>query len=98
MPVVGMPDGTQVSFPDEMPADQIKGLIAQKFPNEVKQASPIRDIASGLLGPAGALAGASGDEAKSYGIGVAKGALNLATTTATPQDRLLEGIRSVGAA
>ena len=35
MPVVAMPDGTQVSFPDEMPADQIKGLIAQKFPKEV---------------------------------------------------------------
>lgn len=35
MPVIGMPDGTQVSFPDEMPAEQIKGLISQKFPKEV---------------------------------------------------------------
>lgn len=35
MPVIGMPDGTQVSFPDEMPGDQIKSLIAQKFPQQV---------------------------------------------------------------
>lgn len=37
MPVVGMPDGTQVSFPDDMPGDQIRSLIAQKFPDAVKQ-------------------------------------------------------------
>jgi hypothetical protein len=37
MPIVGMPDGTQVQFPDEMPADQIKGLIAQKFPDQVQK-------------------------------------------------------------
>lgn len=35
MPIVAMPDGTQVSFPDAMPADQIKALIAQKFPSAV---------------------------------------------------------------
>ena len=33
MPVVGMPDGTQVQFPDTMPADQIRTLILNKFPN-----------------------------------------------------------------
>jgi hypothetical protein len=40
MPVVAMPDGTQVSFPDEMPAEQIKGLIASKFPDAVKGKQP----------------------------------------------------------
>lgn len=38
MPVVTMPDGNDVSFPDSMPADQIRNLIASKFPNEVKTA------------------------------------------------------------
>lgn len=37
MPVVKMPDGTQVSFPDTMPAEQIKGIIASKFPDAVPQ-------------------------------------------------------------
>lgn len=32
MPVVSMPDGTRVSFPDGMPDDAIRGIIAQKFP------------------------------------------------------------------
>lgn len=35
MPVVRMPDGTEVRFPDEMPAEEIKGLIASKFPDAV---------------------------------------------------------------
>jgi hypothetical protein len=34
MPIVTMPDGTNVSFPDDMPAEQIRSMIAQKFPNE----------------------------------------------------------------
>lgn len=37
MLIVAMPDGTQVNFPDEMPPEQIKGLIASKFPNAVPQ-------------------------------------------------------------
>lgn len=31
-----MPDGTQVQFPDDMPSEQIKGLIASKFPDVAK--------------------------------------------------------------
>ncbi len=38
MPVVGMPDGTQVDFGD-MPPEQIKSMIAQKFPDAEKQAT-----------------------------------------------------------
>lgn len=34
MPVVQMPDGTRVRFPDDMPPDQIRDLISQKFPQE----------------------------------------------------------------
>lgn len=37
MPVVRMPDGTQVRFPDEMPKEQIRSLIASKFPEAVPQ-------------------------------------------------------------
>lgn len=36
MPVVTMPDGVPVSFPDDMPAEHIKALIANKFPDQVK--------------------------------------------------------------
>lgn len=32
MPQVRMPDGTVVAFPDDMPADQIRSMIATKFP------------------------------------------------------------------
>lgn len=35
MPKIRMPDGKVVAFPDDMPAAQIKGLIAQKYPREV---------------------------------------------------------------
>lgn len=34
-----MPDGTQVNFPDDMPQEQIKGLISSKFPDIAKQTS-----------------------------------------------------------
>lgn len=40
MPVVRMPDGAQVRFPDDMPAEQIRSLIASKFPEVVPQAVP----------------------------------------------------------
>lgn len=39
MPVVRMPDGTQVNFPDDMPKEKIRDLIATKFP-DVAQAKP----------------------------------------------------------
>lgn len=39
MPVVAMPDGAQVSFPDDMQPDQIRSMILQKFPDAAKSAS-----------------------------------------------------------
>lgn len=45
MPIVRMPDGAQVQFPDDMAPDQIKNMIASKFP-EVSQpvtAEPAQD-------------------------------------------------------
>jgi len=39
MPVVRMPDGQLVRFPDDMPPEHIKGLIASKFPEATQQAS-----------------------------------------------------------
>lgn len=35
MPIVKMPDGTQVQFPDDMPREEIRGLIQSKFPDDV---------------------------------------------------------------
>lgn len=37
MPVVKMPDGTQVRFPDDMSREQIRGMIEAKFPDSVPQ-------------------------------------------------------------
>lgn len=62
MPIVAMPDGTQVSFPDDMPADQIRGMIAQKFPDAVPKQEPSM----------------AADVAKSAGVGLAQGAIGMA--------------------
>lgn len=40
MPNISMPNGDVVAFPDEMPADQIKGLIAKKFPDITTSSKP----------------------------------------------------------
>lgn len=42
MPQVRMPDGVVVRFPDDMPADQIQGMIATKFPDAVGGKAPIQ--------------------------------------------------------
>lgn len=38
MPIVRMPDGVEVRFPDDMPRDQIRDMIASKFPDAAQQA------------------------------------------------------------
>lgn len=66
MPDVRMPDGTVVRFPDDMPDDQIKGMIAQKFPEAV-QPKPslgedvVKSGMSGLRSGTESLAGMFGD-------------------------------------
>ena len=40
MPIIRMPDGQQVRFPDDMPKEQIKGMIASKFPDFANQKTP----------------------------------------------------------
>lgn len=40
MPIVKMPDGTQVRFPDDMPREQIRDMIASKFPEVAQQSQP----------------------------------------------------------
>ena len=40
MPIVTMPDGARVNFPDDMPSEQIKSLISSKFPQETASLSP----------------------------------------------------------
>lgn len=42
MPIVNMPDGTPVSFPDDMPKEQIRGMIASKFPEVAQEFQPQR--------------------------------------------------------
>jgi predicted secreted protein len=51
MPTVRMPDGAVVRFPDDMPPEQIRSLIAKKFPGlETPKASMgVADIASGAV-------------------------------------------------
>jgi len=48
--IVQMPDGTKVSFPDDMPKEQIKGLIASKFPDAVPQ-TPKKEPYTGMILP-----------------------------------------------
>lgn len=48
MPIVAMPDGAQVQFPDDMPAEQIRGLIAQKFPDAATAFAERSDVSAGL--------------------------------------------------
>jgi hypothetical protein len=56
-----MPDGTQVSFPDDMPAESIRGMIALKFPDLVKEQSVTSDVAkSGGVGLAQGAIGMAG--------------------------------------
>src|SRR6478752_3772645 len=43
MPIVAMPNGDQVQFPDDMPKDQIRSLILSKFPDAGKQAAAPAD-------------------------------------------------------
>jgi len=40
MPLVTMPDGANVQFPDDMPADQIRSMIASKFPEVAAPQQP----------------------------------------------------------
>lgn len=49
MPNVKMPDGAIVRFPDDMPPEQIKSLIASKFPDAVAQ--PRVGVAAGAPEP-----------------------------------------------
>lgn len=44
MPIVQMPDGTQVNFPDTMSETSIRGLIAQKFPKEIGAAGAAKPL------------------------------------------------------
>lgn len=45
MPVVKMPNGDLVNFPDDMPKEKISAFIATRFPDEVK--SHLDDLAAG---------------------------------------------------
>lgn len=71
MPVVAMPDGTQVSFPDDMPGEQIRGLIAQKFPDAVKAAAKrepsLTDAITDIPSEIGSAAGSAIDKIKALG-------------------------------
>lgn len=56
MPIIEMPDGTEVEFPDNMPKEQIRAMIQKKFPQESLAASmaskkaPERTGVSGIMG------------------------------------------------
>ena len=43
MPIVAMPDGTRVTFPDDMPGEDIRTLITQKFPDAAKPSAPAQE-------------------------------------------------------
>lgn len=87
MPVVKMPDGANVAFPDDMPADQIKALILKKFPDAGRPTQPqVTPEAAPAPGPMDFLTqGLSGlNEGIAAGLGapvdLATAGINLATT------------------
>jgi hypothetical protein len=49
--IVEMPDGTKVSFPDDMPKEQIKSLIASKFPEVAQPQAPKKEPYTGMILP-----------------------------------------------
>jgi hypothetical protein len=46
MPIVRMPDGKQVRFPDDMPTEEIKGIISKKYPEAFKDKEQEKPAAS----------------------------------------------------
>jgi hypothetical protein len=67
MPVLRMPDGKQVRFPDEMSKDEIKGIIYKKFPELApkpeKQLSAGETATDALIGAGSGIAKAAVDTA-----------------------------------
>ncbi len=72
MPVVEMPNGDRVEFPDDMPKEQIRSMIEAKFPEAAHQEQARRNYerrytggiygdGTSLLAKAGRFLGASGD-------------------------------------
>ncbi len=62
MPVVRMPNGTLVRFPDDMPDDQIKGMIAGKFPDvAAAQGKPLMPVGQVPAPPPGFVLDGQGD-------------------------------------
>lgn len=49
MPIVTMPDGTQVQFPDDIPREQIRDMISQRFPDAVPQPREKQSAVSGAI-------------------------------------------------
>jgi hypothetical protein len=49
MPIVQMPDGAHVQFPDNMPPDQIRSLILQKFPDAAKSGGTLASAPKGSI-------------------------------------------------
>lgn len=76
--IVQMPDGTKVSFPDDMPKEEIKRLIVGKFPEVSQPEEKPHDVQSILnrmyeLGPAESASRIGGglvDAAKSLATGI----------------------------
>lgn len=86
MPVVKMPDGTNVSFPDDMPNDQIKGMIASKFPEAVPQQAATQSM------PQSTALQTAGDVVASGASGAVRGTADLLGTPGTIGDALNSGM------
>lgn len=104
-----MPDGAQVNFPDDMPPEQIKGMIASKFPDAVKgvsanNAPTQRPQSNGILQDLSNIGNNFADEQRQRGANLAN--IVNATSTApqgnnqqTPGESIIQGgMNEVGAA
>ena len=51
--IIEMPDGIKVTFPDDMPKEKIKGMIAKKYPDFAKQFQPKNDAGMDFISKEG---------------------------------------------
>lgn len=103
MPQVRMPDGALVNFPDDMPKEQIRGMIAEKFPDLALPQQPAQpEINQGLArtifdqSMQGATLGFADELTDPIGVLIAATAnkINKPTLSAGPALPLTEDVRS----
>ena len=105
MPIVNMPNGDPVNFPDDMPDEQIRGMIASKFPAAVKQTGFLDRVGANMQQRMQAVQNApdalnKGISAARYAVGGVGDIAGAAIQTLTPEpvkQAAASAVKAVGA-